>query len=97
MPLSYHLNRIRFSFIEKIAESVASTISTVQVNERTRRLLEQSQQMSEELKAQEEELRQNQEELQATTEQMRRRQLELEHENEMLKTGRSNGAAKEHF
>lgn len=84
----------RIQFIEKIAESVASTISTVQVNERTRRLLEQSQQMSEELKAQEEELRQNQEELQATTEQMRRRQLELEHENEVLKSGRSNGTTK---
>lgn len=86
--------KYQIQFIEKVAESVASTISTVQVNERTRRLLEQSQQMSEELKAQEEELRQNQEELQATTEQMRRRQVELEKENELLKGMKSNGASK---
>jgi putative methionine-R-sulfoxide reductase with GAF domain len=86
----YHVH-----FIEKIAENVASTISTVRTNEKTRRLLEQSQQMSEELKAQEEELRQNQEELQATQEQMRRRQLELEKENELLKKHHTNGHERE--
>jgi methyl-accepting chemotaxis protein len=79
------LEQYEIKFIEKVAESIASTVSTVQVNERTRTLLQQSQQMSEELKAQEEELRQNQEELQATSEQMRRRQIELEEENKRLK------------
>ena len=60
------------TFIEKVAESIASTISTVQVNENTKTLLQQSQQMAEEMKAQEEEMRQNMEELSATQEQMAR-------------------------
>lgn len=80
------LEEHEIKFVEKIAESIASTIASVQVNERTRRLLQHTQQMSEELKAQEEELRQNQEELQATQEQMQRRQVELEQENENLRT-----------
>ncbi|MGC3945213.1 MAG: cache domain-containing protein [Chryseolinea sp.] len=64
------------SFIEKVAESIASTIATVQVNEHTKTLLQQSQQMAEEMKAQEEEMRQNMEELSATQEQMGRQMNE---------------------
>lgn len=79
------LTDYEIEFAEKVAESIASTIATVQVNENTRKLLEHSQQMSEELRAQEEELRQNQEELQATQEQMLRRQHELEQENQALR------------
>ncbi|MEJ1241468.1 cache domain-containing protein [Chryseolinea sp. T2] len=64
------------AFIEKVAESIASTIATVQTNEHTKTLLQQSQQMQEEMKSQEEEMRQNMEELSATQEQMARQMTE---------------------
>ncbi len=65
-------------FIERLGESIASTISTAKLNERTRKLLEDSQQQSEELRAQEEEMRQNMEELQATQEEVQRQMKENE-------------------
>lgn len=58
----------QIDFIQKIGESIASTIANVKTSERTKRLLDESQKMSEELRSQEEEMRQNMEELQATQE-----------------------------
>jgi len=64
--------------VEKLTESIASTIATVRVNESTRILLEKTQQQAEEMRAQEEEMRQNMEELEATQEEMRRKEKHIQ-------------------
>lgn len=75
---SFHnLEKYQIEFLEKIGENIASSISTLKVNEQTQKLLEESKQQSEELAAQEEEMRQNLEELQATQEEMQRKENEL--------------------
>lgn len=71
----------RIDFVEKMAENLASTVSTIRVTEQTRFLLNDTQMQAEQMRAQEEEMRQNMEELQATQEEMERK--EREHLNEI--------------
>ena len=63
-------------FVEKIAESIALTISTVRTNIQTAKLLRETQIQAEKMLQQEEELRQNLEEMQATQEESERREVE---------------------
>jgi CHASE3 domain sensor protein len=63
-------------FLERAGEVIASSINATKTNERTSRLLSETQQQAEALKAQEEELRQNMEEMQATQENLKRTEKE---------------------
>ncbi|MBN1145268.1 MAG: GAF domain-containing protein [Bacteroidales bacterium] len=74
------LSDSRVGFVEKIAESLASIITIIKVNEKTSQILEQNNAQAEELRAQEEEMRQNLEELQATQEESHRREIQLQEE-----------------
>ena len=79
-PFNSHV----IQFIEKVGESIASTISNVKVGIRTSQLLEKSQSQAELMRSQEEELRQNMEEMHATQEEMNRREKELKEEINQL-------------
>jgi PAS domain S-box-containing protein len=82
---SFHvLQDYQVSFVEKLGESIASTISTVKVNERTKKLLHESQKQAEQLRQQEEEMRKNMREMQATQEEMKRIQEEMHAQNNIV-------------
>jgi GAF domain-containing protein len=71
------LPKYRIEFVEKIAENIGNAIANLQMQTRTKILLELSQQQTEKMRAQEEEMRQNMEELEATQEEMTRKDLEM--------------------
>lgn len=80
-------DEFEIEFIGRVCESIASTISSVKVNERTQKLLEESTMMTEQMRAQEEEMRQNMEELQATQEKIQRDQLDREAREKIVLSG----------
>ncbi|WKV11546.1 PAS domain-containing protein [Marivirga harenae] len=67
----------KIDFVEKLGENIASTIANTKTNERTKKLLMESQEMTEQMRSQEEEMRQNMEEMEATQEEMGRAQTEM--------------------
>jgi len=70
------------NFVQELSLILARTIFNIKVNERTRRLLAESQEMSNELKEKQEVLRQNAEEMQATQEELQRSNQKLEEQVE---------------
>ena len=69
-------------FVEELSVITARTVFNIKVNERTRKLLAESQAMSAELQEKQEILRQNAEEMQATQEELQRSNQRLEEQVE---------------
>jgi methyl-accepting chemotaxis protein len=65
-------------FLEKVGESIASTILTTKNNQKNKELLEKSNALTQQMQSQEEEIRQNMEEMHATQEEMHRKNREIE-------------------
>jgi len=66
------------AFVEKLGESIASSLSAAEIAEKTRHLLEASQQQAEELRSAEEEVRLNMEEMATINEHLYRKEVEVQ-------------------
>ncbi len=75
-------NDSQVKFVQELSLTIARTIFNIKVNERTKRLLAESQKMSNELQQQQEILRQNAEEMEATQEELKRTNHRLEEQIE---------------
>lgn len=82
-------NSSQIKFVRELSAMLARTIFNIKVNERTRRLLAESQEMSSDLKEKQEVLRQNAEEMQATQEELERSNSKLGEQIEEVNNTRS--------
>jgi GAF domain-containing protein len=84
-------------FVERLAETIASTLASVKAAQKNRNLIEQFQQQTEIMRAQEEEMRQNMEELQATQEEMARKEKDYIERIQTLEEGADQAVPKEKY
>lgn len=70
------IEQYQIEFIEKLGESIASTLASSMANRKTSLLLEETKTKTQEIMVREEEMRQNMEELMATQEEMERQEKE---------------------
>ncbi len=73
-----NFKQVEIDFLKEIAEIIARAIYNLQINEKTERLLKESQQMTRELQENEEKLRQNAEEMRATQEELEKMNKNLQ-------------------
>jgi PAS domain S-box-containing protein len=82
---SFHtMEPYQIEFVEKVAESIATIVSSLKISHRTEKLLQETKIQAESLRAQEEEMRQNLEELKTTQENNERIEQELRHHKDLL-------------
>ncbi len=72
-----HYEKYQVEFLERLAENISSSIASAETNEKTMKLLEESEVKTRELQDQEQQMRQNMEEMQSTQEEMERIQEEI--------------------